>query len=572
MKSLFRPFPVPLTGRQWFYIIFTQGFVAGLIDGGANFGIAYAMYHNAQYVTIWVLAKNTIAGALGVTALIQCAISMLITSSLVHTDIHHKVIPPLPYVWPHVEHLPDPATSKLFAILGVKPNNYYGQAQATNEKIDSERSSSNPSPSPSSSAKDSPPSTSSAQQPNSASGWLIRYIRLLLRFTFEGTESNIFLHHPFSLKTLLHRMFLTALQGLLIGFVFGLPLFLVFIVVIAPIYRHDNLAEKHWKWAPMVINGAYGMVLGWMTNPVMAALAMGSQAEHCLVVIPGEGDEESGSTTTNVEDNSGVGVHTIVEEQEEDENGEGFLSPPLPHQSPSTSLRSSRLPPPSSPKQTPSRPRARSRAASNLSNRSKPPLTANYSDLPIAPPSSPAYFGATGLSTPRSAPLSNAQRQGHLVVPTLGVQTGRERAVSVSTPPHTAPISTSTANFNSLPRTRNRGMTISTITSTTYAGDLGGSWSYALGGTGGRAQRRPRAASTLSGSARAAAAAQETNSYAEGKTIFKNGAERKEEVLLNEPPASGSMTRPTPPASWDVFGRVEGAKSPTKDTTITKEI
>jgi hypothetical protein len=39
---VFRPFPLPLTGRQWFYLTFLQGVGAGFIDGGANFGIAYA--------------------------------------------------------------------------------------------------------------------------------------------------------------------------------------------------------------------------------------------------------------------------------------------------------------------------------------------------------------------------------------------------------------------------------------------------------------------------------------------------------------------------------------------------
>lgn len=41
-KSVFRPFPLPLSGRQWFYLTFLQGVGAGFIDGGANFGIAYA--------------------------------------------------------------------------------------------------------------------------------------------------------------------------------------------------------------------------------------------------------------------------------------------------------------------------------------------------------------------------------------------------------------------------------------------------------------------------------------------------------------------------------------------------
>lgn len=41
-RSICRPFPLPLTGRQWFYLTFLQGVGAGFIDGGANFGIAYA--------------------------------------------------------------------------------------------------------------------------------------------------------------------------------------------------------------------------------------------------------------------------------------------------------------------------------------------------------------------------------------------------------------------------------------------------------------------------------------------------------------------------------------------------
>ena len=30
MKSLFRPFPLPQTPRQWFYLTFLQGFGAGV--------------------------------------------------------------------------------------------------------------------------------------------------------------------------------------------------------------------------------------------------------------------------------------------------------------------------------------------------------------------------------------------------------------------------------------------------------------------------------------------------------------------------------------------------------------
>jgi hypothetical protein len=67
MSSVFFPFPVPLTGRQYFYILIIQGLVAALIDAGANFGIAYAMYHSQNIVKMWVFSENTIAGDLGVT-------------------------------------------------------------------------------------------------------------------------------------------------------------------------------------------------------------------------------------------------------------------------------------------------------------------------------------------------------------------------------------------------------------------------------------------------------------------------------------------------------------------------
>ncbi|KAK8869667.1 hypothetical protein IAR55_000235 [Kwoniella newhampshirensis] len=561
MKSLFRPFPVPLTNRQWFYLIFTQGFVAGLIDGGANFGIAYGMYHNAQYVTIWVLSKNTISGALGVTALVQCLISMLITSSLVHTDIHHKVIPPLPYVWPHVEHLPDPAGSKLFALLGVKPNNYSGQISPSDsrEKIDPERSSGIPSPTDSNSP--SPlPSSEQNERSHSIAMWLLHQIRLILRFTFEGTEANIFLHHPFSFRTLLHRMFLTSLQGLLIGAVFGLPLWIIFMIVIGPIYGHDNLNEKHWRWAPMVINGAFGAILGWITNPIFAALAMGSQAEHCLVIVPAEDEENVLESAGAAAEATGddAGVHTIVEE--EDENGEEVLSPPLPHHSPSASIRSPRpIPLPASPLATPHRPRGRSRASSTFSNRTKPPLTANYSDLPLAPPS-PSYFGGGLLSTPRSAP-SEQQPQNHLAVSPPGVGVGRERGGSIPGPP--APV------FGSVPRLRNRGMTISTFVSTTQSNPASNgpeaSWSYALGGTGGRAQRRLRAMTTTTTTSGPKVEGQ-------GRALWSNNDGGK--TVLGAPiggPPTGAGASTTRPAVWDVFGRVEGASSQVEKANNEKD-
>ncbi len=61
MSRIFLPLPLPLTPRQWFYIGGMQCLVAGIIDGGANFGIAYAMYHGQSDVRMWVFSKVSIA-------------------------------------------------------------------------------------------------------------------------------------------------------------------------------------------------------------------------------------------------------------------------------------------------------------------------------------------------------------------------------------------------------------------------------------------------------------------------------------------------------------------------------
>lgn len=55
--KIFFPFPLPLSLKQWIYIAGMQGLVAGVIDGGANFGVAYAMYHGQEDVRMWVFSK-----------------------------------------------------------------------------------------------------------------------------------------------------------------------------------------------------------------------------------------------------------------------------------------------------------------------------------------------------------------------------------------------------------------------------------------------------------------------------------------------------------------------------------
>lgn len=536
-------------------------------------------------IQMWVLAKNTIAGDLGVTPIIQCLASMLITSTLVHTDLHHHAVAPLPYVWPHVEHLPDPRIllDKIFRRKDIAP-----------EKTEDEKGNMN--------------YPSSGSEIGGHKGWLY-YPNMLVRFTFEGTEANI-LFSPFKAKLFIFKAFLTAAQGALLGIFFGLPLWCLFIVVLGPIYKNDNMAETGWKWAPMVIKCVYGAVLGWVTNPIIAGLALGSQAERHLLVI--EHDEESvAQNASQIVDIDGV--PTILEEDE--------LTPPQfppsPHASLSHSPRLSPYPSPVSasrvlPTQNVNRPRTRSRA----STLSRPPLTANCSDLPIIPSRSlnaPQYSGGEALAVPKTAPLvqtgrmrslSQATAQGAGVEAGAGGGTG---STSFGTPARTAvpavgtpltgpretlappsPLPYHTIMTPSGPR--RRGLTVSTAytassstngnniaggiapTSTGGAPGTGGSgWSYALGGTGGRNQRRPRASSSLSGKGggkekipgelwsksaipMGASGTPAVTAAGEEEEVLAD-ADRSNEVREGEGDGDGKRA-----PAWDVFGIVQGAE------------
>ncbi|OWZ74136.1 hypothetical protein AYX14_00357 [Cryptococcus neoformans] len=585
MESLLRPFPTPLTGKQWFYLLFLQGVAAGIIDGGANFGIAYAMYHNQKEIKMWVLAENTIAGDLGVTPIIQCLASMLITSTLVHTDLHHHAVAPLPYVWPHVEHLPDPRIllDKIFARKDVARG-----------KIEDGKGDIN--------------YPSSRSEMEGHKGWFY-YPRMLVRFTFEGTEANI-LFSPFKAKLFLLKALLTAAQGALLGIFCGLPLWCLFIVVLGPIYKHDNMAEKGWKWAPMVIKCVYGAVLGWITNPIIAGLALGSQARRHLLVI--EHDEESvAENASQIVDADGV--PTIVEEDE-------LTAPQFPPSSHASLSHSPRLSPHPSPMSaslhlpTPNinRPRTRSRASSTLS---RPPLTANCSDLPIIPSRSlhaPQYSDGEALAVPKSAPLVQAGRmrspsqvtaQGTGVGAGVGVGTG---PTSFGTPPRTAfpvlgapltgpretlappsPLPHHTIMTPSGPR--RRGLTVSTAytasssangnhfgggtapTSTGGAPGTGGSgWSYALGGTGGRNQR-PRAISSLSGKGGSSGkekipgelwskSAVPMGASSRTPAVTTTTGEEEEVLAAEDADRPGELREGKKMPVWDVFGAVQKAE------------
>lgn len=227
MPSIFFPFPVPLTGRQYFYIFIVQGLVAAVIDAGANFGIAYAMYHSQTTVRMWVFSENTIAGDLGVTPLIQTAVSMIISSALIHSDLHHHAIRPLPFVWPHVEHLPDPR--RFWGLFGRKTAIEGGEGTKGGSGTSSPWAEK--------------PHTD--KQPAYGTSY---YPLMLLRFIFEGTENNMLLDWH-GIRTFLQRLILTGIQGLGLGVVFGFPLWCLAVVILGPIYGTETMGNR---WAPQV--------------------------------------------------------------------------------------------------------------------------------------------------------------------------------------------------------------------------------------------------------------------------------------------------------------------------------
>ena len=326
---------------------------------------------------------------------------MLITSTLVHTDLHHHTIAPLPFVYPHVDHLPDPCL--LFKRHKHSPNDGKNPTNSTGTgKLNQ----------------------SGTETATALRGFRHHYL-ILARFIFEGTEKNMMLAR-LPISHWFGRLGWTAAQGALIGIVFGLPLWCLAIVILGPIYQNDNIGGK---WAPQVIKAVYAAILGWITNPVIATLALGSQAECHLMVI--EHDEEKAGTRVG----SGVEGERVVPTIHEDEEVDTTALSPRQ----TLSVIPSAIPAaaPTTPTTT-----IRSRVGSTSSRSSKPPLTTNVSNL------------------------SN-------VSPGMAI---RPRGDSIAAMP-TAP-------------SRPRGMTNSSHISN-------GSFSYVLGGTGGRAQR-PRASTRAS--------------------------------------------------------------------------
>lgn len=128
---------------------------------------------------------------------------MIITSTLVHTDLHHSAIRPLTFVYPHISHLPDPSVH--MPLLG---RGTHTPASNGPEKV-------------------------AGLNDNEAVGkrGLSFYFKMLIRFIFEGTENNMILNSS-GPGVFFKRLLWTAVQGLGIGVVVGFPLWCLAIVIL----------------------------------------------------------------------------------------------------------------------------------------------------------------------------------------------------------------------------------------------------------------------------------------------------------------------------------------------------
>jgi hypothetical protein len=155
-------------------------------------------------------------------------IQMIITSTLVHTDLHHSQVKPLVFVWPHVQHLPD-------------PRQLCRSHRSVQTDIETKPS------------IETPASESGPDVTTPGGSRIMYYLKMLIRFTFEGTENNMILDvRGKGVGTFFKRLLWTALQGVMLGVIIGFPLWCLAIVILGPIYRMNNMGNR---WAPQVSTG-----------------------------------------------------------------------------------------------------------------------------------------------------------------------------------------------------------------------------------------------------------------------------------------------------------------------------
>ena len=236
------PGPLTFGYGQWWYLVFGQSIVAAIISGAINFGVAVALYRTQPTIDIWTFDRQTVAGDMGVTVIIQQIVSFIITSSLVHHDLYAGPIGPLRRPWPPLLHLPSTP----------KPEGHWLGARMRGEEA-------------------TPCRMGRSQGRSRINGWSWWFVRAIL----TGSERNDLLAAGISWRQRLERVVWTAAQGFALCCLTFWWYWPIAIAIVAPIYEHRELAGT---WVPMIIKLLYGAILSLLTNPIMALMAMGAES------------------------------------------------------------------------------------------------------------------------------------------------------------------------------------------------------------------------------------------------------------------------------------------------------
>ncbi|SPO21696.1 uncharacterized protein UTRI_01178_B [Ustilago trichophora] len=245
LRSWAIPGPLTFGYGQWWYLFFAQSLVAAIISGAINFGVAVALYRTQPTINIWTFDRQTVAGDMGVTVIIQQIVSFIITSSLVHHDLYAGPIGPLRRPWPPLLHLPSTPNSEGHW-LGVKMPE---DVASVGGKLYMGR----------------------AEGQGRIKSWWWWFVRAVL----TGSERNDLLAAGISWRQRSERLVWTAGQGFFLCVLTFWWYWPLAIAIVAPLYEHTELAGT---WIPMIIKLVYGGVLSLLTNPIMALMAMGAES------------------------------------------------------------------------------------------------------------------------------------------------------------------------------------------------------------------------------------------------------------------------------------------------------
>lgn len=125
----------------------------------------------------------------------------------------------------------------------------------------------------------------------------VQFCLWFVRAMCTGSERNAFLLRGLTFRQRFERLLWTAVQGLWMAVLTFWWFWPIGIAIVAPIWEHDDL---HGTWTPTFIKLVFGALMGLLTNPFMALLAMGAECNvrrsHPDLAIWSEDQRERGAS------------------------------------------------------------------------------------------------------------------------------------------------------------------------------------------------------------------------------------------------------------------------------------